>query len=423
MIHSSYYKPRIFPILGNVSDAEIDRAQGIDPTITMNRDKVEEIGRDGVVGYIKRSPSVAYALTQNEYGNIEFWQKIVNTATKGAVGQTEITLNDFKTPYFDICAFLIDDDSTFKGTVWYPALRTAGFSITIGEPQGVIERGFDFVGEKAMTFQGNNKYFIYKSFTWASGDTYIDLGATGVQVPELRPDRDETVYTDAQKYILRVVKVSGSTTTILIVDEDYEYNATTKQLTFTTGNEPSTGDVIKVYYTSSDAPDVQFALNDSDPAGITGESASIYLYIPATGKPSSTDYVYRLQSVTLEVAFDREDIREIGNKEVVSRGVRTSTVTVTLGRILEQFTVEEVLAGVAPDFGVLDVEQFTDRATLIVKVFEDSDKTNFKYGFKASNLSPTELRGGASIDEYVRNDNTLEGEELIISADATVIGI
>ena len=66
MIHSSYYKPRIFPFNGNVAPAEIDRAQAIDPTISLNREKIEEIGREGVVGYIKKTPSIAYRLTQLE---------------------------------------------------------------------------------------------------------------------------------------------------------------------------------------------------------------------------------------------------------------------------------------------------------------------------------------------------------------------
>jgi len=38
-------------------------------------------------------------------------------------------------------------------------------------------------------------------------------------------------------------------------------------------------------------------------------------------------------------------------------------------------------------------------------------------------LTPTELRGGASINEYVRQDNSLEGEDLTISADTSVIGL
>ena len=119
MINSSYYQPRIFPIKGDVAPAEIDRAQTIEPTATLNREKIEEIGRDGIVGYIKKSPTIAYRLTQYEYGNIELWQKLANTTTKGASGQSAITLNDFKTPYFDICAYLTDDDGTFTGTIWY----------------------------------------------------------------------------------------------------------------------------------------------------------------------------------------------------------------------------------------------------------------------------------------------------------------
>ena len=423
MIHASRFKPRMFPLQGDVDDSEIDRAQAIDPTITLNREKVEEIGREDVVGYLRKSPTIGYRLTQNEYGNIEFWQKIVNSATLGSVGEDEIDLSDFKTPYFDICAYLTDDDDTFRGTVVYPNLRCSGFSLTIGEPQGNIERGFDFVGESAVIWQGANQYYIAKKFTWASGDVEIDLGATGVQEPAIDPTKDSTAYTDAQKYIIRVINISGSTSTVLEADTDFEYDDATKKLTFPTGKVPSTGDVIKVYYTSATAPDTIFSLNDADPAGLIGDSASIYLYIPATGKPGVSDYIYRLQSVTLEVTFDREDVREIGNKDVVQRGVRTSTVTATLGRFLEKFTVEEVLAGVAEDFGKIDVEDFSDQISLIVKIFDDNTKTTFKYGFRASGLTPTEISGGATIDEYVRKDVSLEGEELIITADSTVLGI
>ena len=94
-----------------------------------------------------------------------------------------------------------------------------------------------------------------------------------------------------------------------------------------------------------------------------------------------------------------------------------------MGRILENFTVEEVLRGVVADYGKIDVEQLSDQISLIVKVFDDNTKDTFSYGLKATGLSPTELRGGAGVREYVRNDNTLEGEALLISADASVIGI
>lgn len=411
MIHASFYKPRIFPVLGDVAPAEIDRAQSIDPTVSMNREKVEEIGREGVVGYIKGSPDIGYRLTQYEYGNIEFWQKLICSAVKGNNGEDEITLNDFKTNYFDICAYLTDDNGTFRGTVLYPALRTSGFSLTIGDPQAIVERGFDFVGESAIIWQGDNKYWIYKEHDCGSAsDNEIDLSAKS---PAEDPDNTGT-------YIYRVVRIRSGVSTVLTTS-DYSYDDGTEVLTI---NSVQTSDVIKAYYTSAIAPDVQFSENDTDPAGIRADSVSIYLYIPGSGKPSSSDYLYRLQSVTLETSFDREDHREIGNKDVVKRGINDKTVTVTLGRILEQFTVEEVLRGATSGYGKIDVEQFSDEIALIVKIYSDNTKNTFKYGMKATGLTPTEIRGAtASVNSYVEQEATLEGESLIISADSSKLGV
>ena len=412
MIHSSYYKPRIFPIKGDTVPSEVDRAQSIDPTVSLNREKVEEIGRDGVVGYLKKSPTVGYRLTQLEYGSLEFWQKLVNSDILGNDGETEIDISDFKTPYFDICAYLTDDDGTFTGTYYYPSLRTSGFSFSIGDPQARMERSFDFIGEGAKILKGDNLYFIYKKYTCGSGgDTEITFG-TGADFEQV-PVEDPNV---SGSYFFRVVRVRGTASTELTLTTDYSYVAGTLTLV-----SAETDDIIKMFYSSASAPDVQFSLNDSDASALLGDSASIYLYVPATGKPSSSDYIYRLQSITLDVAFDREDIREIGNKDIVARGIKNSTITVTLGSILENFTVEEALMG--SDIDVIDVENLSDQITLLVKIFSDNTKSSFLYGFKATGLSPTELVAGASVDEYVTKGNTLEGEELIISADATIIGI
>jgi len=412
-IHASDYKPRMFPIKGLASPSEIDRVQSIDPSVSLNREKVEEVGRDGVVGYLKKSPTVSYALTQLENGSIEFYQQLVNTTVKGNIGEDEITLNDFKTPYFDICAYLTDDDDSFIGTLCYPNLRTSGFSLTISEPQAIIEKSFDLVGESAVIWQGDNKYIIYVEHVAGSGaDDEIDLSA---KVPAEDP-------TEADKYMTRVVKVSSLGVTTELTSADYTYTSGTKILEI---GSIATDDTIKVWYTSATAPDVQFVNNDSDPAGILGDSASIYLYVPGSGKPSSTDYIYRLQSVTMDVSFDREDLREIGNKDVVSRGITNSTVSVTLGRILSTFTVEEVLAGKAEGFGKIDIADLSDNISLIVKIFGDNtkDPSVFKYGFKASGLSPMELSNGAGVNAYVEAENTLEGETLIISADTSKLGI
>jgi len=413
MINASSYKPRICPILGDVDSVEIDRAQAIDPTIALNREKVEEIGREEVVGYLKKSPTIGYRLTQLEYGSIEFWQKLVNSSVKGANGEDAITLDDFKTPYFDICAYLTDDDGTFRGTYMYPALRASGFGLGIGDPQARIERTFDFVGESAIIWQGLNKYVIYGKHTCGSGDdNEIDLSTSASPTPAEDPD-------NAGIYMLRVVRVRAGVSTILALGTDYTYE-TAGILVITT---VTTGDVIKYCYTSADAPDVIFTPNDDDPSALLGDCASIYLYIPASGKPSASDYVYRLQSITFDVKFDREDLREIGNKDVVQRGIKNSTVTANLGRILETFTIEEILRGEVAGYGKIDVEKLTDEVALIVKVFTDNTKTTFAYGFKMTKMSPTDLKGGATVAEYIKADNTLTGEDMIISADESIIGI
>ena len=412
MIHSSFYQPNIYPLYGDVEPAEIDRAQAIDPTITLNREKVEEIGRDGVVGYAKTSPTVGYRLTQLEYGSMEFFRKITNKENS----VTTITLADFKTPAFDISAYLTDDDGTFRGTLWYPKLRTSSFSLNIGDPDAIIERSFDFVGEEAKIFQGDNQYVIYKKHEATLGtETTVDLSS---KEPAINPDVDAGA-TDEEKYIMRVVRVRSSVSTELVATDDYTYSSTTKVLTLVS---VQAGDVFKILYTSGTAPDTLFTNNDVDPSALRADSVDIYLYIPASGKPSSSDYVYRLQSVTIDVSFEREDVKEIGNKEVVQRGVTDNTVSITLGRILEQFTIEEILRGEVTGYGVIDVEQLTDTATIIVKVYEDNTKSTLKYGYKAEGLSPTELRGGAGINAYVNNETAIEGESLTISTDNSELG-
>ncbi|KKM96150.1 hypothetical protein LCGC14_1181100 [marine sediment metagenome] len=420
MNHSSDLKPRIFPILGAGSPAEIDRAQGIDPNVTMNRTKITEVGRDGAVGYLKRSPTVGYRLTQLEYGSIEFFQKLVMTDSLGNVGQDGIDLNDFKTPYFDIVSYITDDDDTFIGTIHYPTLRTSGFSVSIADPQATIERSFDFIGEKAFTWQNDNKYLVVNEKVLGSaGDNTVVFGSAGdfTQIPVKDPDTNGL----SDTYILRVVHVddSAGTSSVLVRGTDWSYSDGAKTLTISSSVDAS--DTIRIWYSSSDAPTVQFTPNDSDPSALAGESADIFMMV---GDPSgSEDRLIRLQSITLDVALDREDHREIGNNDVTQRGVKSKTVTITLGRLLEDFTIEEILRDkLGASYGKIDVEKFVDNITIVVKIYEDDTKTTLKYGFMAQNLSPSELRGGIATEEYTSRENALIGESLIISKDNSKIG-
>ena len=418
MIHSSFYKPKVCPVLGIGEKANIDRAQSIDPAIALNRERVDEIGREDLVGYLNKTPSVTYRLTQLEYGNIEFWQKLINDEVKGEIGQTAIVLNDFKTSMVDISAYLTNDSGTFAGTYWYPNLRVNSWGLNVGAPETKAERTFDFVGEAGEIFRGTNKYIINDSSIVGGGHTdatiTVDLSA---YIPVVDPD-------NAGVYMLRVVRVRSGVSTILtdlktgIVSADVTYSATTKLLSVAHSN---TGDIIKYWYSSATSPEV-FVLNDADIAGILGDCVSIYLYIPGSGHPTGQDYLYTLQSCKIDVKFTREDLKELGNKNVVQRGIRDKAVTITLGRILEEFTIEEVMRG-AGNIAKIDIEKFTDNATLIIKIFSDNTKSTFKYGMKATKLAPKEAKGGVTVKEYVKAENQMEGQEISITADDSLLGI
>lgn len=406
LIKASNFKPRIFPIGGDCAPAEIDRAQDITPDVNLNREKLEEIGTLGAIDYIKKSPTITYKLTQNEYGNIEFYQKLVNSDVLGSDSENPITLESFNSAYSDIVAYMSDDDGTFKGTYLYPSLRTDGFSFTIGDPQAIIQRSFSLVGEVAKICQGDNKYYIEVEHVCTTGtDDEISLAT---YVPAEDPD-------NAGVYMFRVVRVNTDGVEELTSDE-YTYNPTTLTI-----DSVETDDIIKVYYTSATAPATIFTTNTSDPGGLLGDCVDIYLYVPASGKPSASDYIYRLQNVGIDVTFDRNDIREVGNKDVVARGVKNSTVKVTLGKILSSFTLEEVLRGEAVGYGVIDVSKLSSDISLIVKVYDDNTKTTFKYGFMAEGLSPTTIGGGMKVSDYGTVDNALEGEDLTITADETLL--
>ncbi len=402
MTNYSDYDPRIFPINGDVAPAEIDRAQGITPGWSGNRTRKNEIGRTGAVGYKKGIPELAYGLTQLEYGSLEFWRKMANKPD----ATVKITLDDFKTSQFDICAYLTDDDGTFTGTILYPKLRVNGFNFSIGDPEADGERTFDLIGEKAIQWKEDNKYFIFKRHEAGSGsDDVIDLSAN---TPAVIPDKNESGATDEEKYIYRVLRVRGSTTTELTATDDFTYDPGAKELTI---DSITTADVIKVYHTSATAVSSTFTNNDSDPVVISAESIVIEI--------ASAERLYRLQSINLDVTFERQDEGEIGNKEKVLRGISDKTVSITLGKLIEDFDLEDALRGVASDYGQIDFDKFTDDVTITVKIYEDDTQETFKLGFQATGLAVDSSNDGVSVGEYTNREFTLIGDNLFVTSDIT----
>lgn len=412
LIHSQTgFAPRIYPHKGNVAPSQIDRAQSLDPSVSLEKEKVEELGRDGIVTWVKKIPVVGCRLTQLEYGAFDFWRKITNSAD----AVTSVTLNSFRNSYFDITTHLTDDDGTYKETILYPKQRVAGFSINIGDPESRIERNFDFTGEEAKVLQGNNKYYVYLNKAIASGEAGtvdIIIGA-GSYATYPFPVEDPN---NSDKYFIQAFKYDGSSATVELVEgTDYTYSNVTHTISITGA---AVGEVYKFYYTASSyiSGSNYWTDNDSDLGTILAHSASLYV--------GTSNYLYKMQSATIDVSLDRNDLKEIGNRDVVLRGVKNKTAKVTLGRILDVRTIEEVLAGKTADWGIINTDIFSDNLTFIAAFYSDYSKTTFKIGFKSTGMSPTEWKpGAASIDNYVEVGNTLECENLTITSLEADLGI
>lgn len=406
MIHTSFYRPVIIPNKGDTNRNEIDRLQDMTASVTLNRTKVKEIGRDGIVSWRSNIPTVNLTLRQLEYGSMTFWNEVTNTATS----ETALDLNDFKTAENDILGYKTDDDATFLGTVQYPKLRTSGFSLNIGDPAAIAERSFTMIGEDEYFWQNNNKYVIFlkdSSCTTTSHTIVIGAGAWSTYPdPVEDPDASGT-------YIQKIIRVRSGVSTLLVEGTDYDYNSGTTTIDFAgpSGAASVSGDIYKVFYTATTyiSGVEPFVNNDSDLGAIPAEATSIYF--------TAGDYVYRLQSVAIDVTFERQDLKEIGNSEVVSTGIKSKTAKVTLGRILETFTVEEILRGKGGlSWGKIDPREFVDTIKLIVKVYEDKTKATFKIGYSLDNLAATNLDAGVPLDDYSTRGVTLEGEEMVITS-------
>lgn len=405
MIHSSFFRPRIYPVSGSADHAEIDRLQDLSGSATLNREKINEIGRDGTVDWKTGVPQISLSARQLEYGNMEFWRKLTGKSD----GTTAITLADFKTPQFNIAGYKTDDDGSFLGTIWYPGLRTSGFGLNIGDPDALIERSFSMVGEDEFYLTDSNKYVIELKSTASGTGHQIVIGSGGFAD---YPDPVALPDSSGSEYFLAAYRDRSGTITKLVEGTDFTYNSGT---TLISGLSSQASDKFIFYYTAGSyiTGGSVFTNNDTNIGGHVADSVSIYLNV--------SNYVYRLQSVSIDVSFDRQDLKEIGNSEVVQRGVRENTVRITLGRILETYTLEQILRGAAAGYGQYSVRNYQDDISLAIKIYSNKTKSTFELGYAFPNLAVTSADISVPTKDYVQKGTTLEGEEMTLSSvEATI---
>lgn len=407
MFHSSKFQPRINPVYNDSPAGQIDRAQDLRASVTLNRVKVKELGNEDLVCWKKGIPTNTVTIRQLEYGEMDMWQQLANTA----LADDAIVATDYKVALSDVSVYLTDDIDIFRGTLWYPGCRVSTFAVNIGSPDDLIERTFTLTNENEIIFQNDNKYVIYLKHTSTGGAINFTIGQGAYDfypIPVEDPDNSGNYFLRCYRY-----RSSDSTNVELVEGTDYTYDDGTYEVDVAASN---VGDVFcwvytSDYYVSGENP---FVPNTSDLCAIKADECTVYL--------ESSTTVSKLQSVTFDCNFDRLDIKEIGTTDVVAYGARDIVTTVNLGQIVEEWTVDEVLRGVAGlDYGKLNVREYQDDMVLKIKVYTDNTKSTFKMGYRLNNLSPTAIDDGDTIDDYATRNTTLEGDYVLITSNEATL--
>ena len=404
---TSQYMPRYIPYLGDVDWSQINRAQNLDPSSDFPSEKLEELGTDGKLGTIKETSVIGCSLTQREHDSLEFYLALANKSSGDSV-----TLADFAASAGDICTYLTDKSDAIVGTLWYPRQRLLSLGLSIGDPKAIVDRSFTFTGEDALILQTTNKYLIFKKYTVASGDA-----GSGVDV-EITLDDPIAVENpeNAGKFMLRVTKVTLATGDTAELAEGTDYTSTADLLTITT--ECAVGDVIKYYYSSASwvtSPALPFITNEALLNAVRADSVVLYL--------GSAGHLHKVQSASLSVDLSREDISEIGSKDIVERSVLDNAVSVDLGKLLDtDMTLEEVLRGNTT--GILDSSKYVEDLTFMIAVYTDSTHETFKLGYKVTDMTPGSARPGTgAVGANVDSGVTLTSDNLLITVDAADLGL
>ena len=410
MFHSSKFMPRFNPCYNGVDGIQIDRAQDLRASISLNRVKVKELGTLDSVCWKKGIPTNTVTLRQLEYGEMDIWQALANVEPT----DDAVTASDYKVSLFDISVYLTDDLDVFKGTLWYPKLRMSSFSLSIGDPDALIERNFNLVNEDEIIYQNDNKYVVYAEFTatGGTGQTFT-LGTGSYATHPLAvedPDNSGNYFLRAYRY-----RASDSTNTEMTEGTNFTYNSGTGAVAIVDGSV-NTSDVFQFVYTAGSylSGTDPFTSNSGDLCAIKADECTIYLRTSTT--------VSKLQSVSFDVNFDRLDIKEIGTTDVVAYGARDITTSVSLGSIVETWSIDEAMRDkIGASYGVLDVREYTDDMNLIIKVYTDNTKSTFKMGYRLDSLSPTTIDDGDAIDDYETRNVTLEGDSCLVTSNESTL--
>ena len=399
--HASAVKPRLYPYNGDVAPQDINRLQVFNGSVTTPSDPVYEIGRLLKMTDDRKISEETTALTQLEYGKLDTFLALANLSAKPSGG---LHMTDFDNSLVDIVSLGKDKyQGNLEQTLWLPKLALDSFTLNCADPDARLERQFSLKGDFYRILRYNNKNFIYKKFTAASGDTPTMTLNCSDPVPVVDPNHSGV-------YILRITRLRSGVTTELVLSTDYTYNPGTYNVSILASQ---VGDVYHVYYSASSfgtAGDPT-SLNDVDDYFLKAENLQVYITDGIT--PIKLDI---LTSLNVTATWNRINESVIGQHEKILKSAKDHTVTIALNGRVKNATIEEVLMGEAGmNWGIIDVDLFVNNASLIVKVYQENTHQNFIIGYKVNNLVIDTTAQNTPVNDFLTGNVNLKSDNLLIT--------
>jgi hypothetical protein len=401
IIHASATKPVVNPWYGATLMQDIDRAQSISGGVNQPSELVYEIGRKDKVCTDLKILEETCALTQLEYGEIDFYLALAN---KTALPSGGLQLSDFDDALVDIITVNKDKFAgTVEQTLWLPKLSLNSIALNIANADSRLERSFDLGGDFFKIIKNNNKIYIQKTVTVPSGYSAAPYAIT---LADPAPVVDPNV---AGKYIQRIIRVRSGVSTELELTTDYTFTAPTLSVLLATS-----GDVLKIVYTAASfgtAGDYT-SLNDADLCYISADSVKITLQ-SGIGTEVELD---RLTGFNIAASLKRISEAVIGLEEKLLKNVESYDVKVALNGRVKDAKIEDVLMGQAGNnWGIIDPNEFKTDVVCRVYIYEDATKSTFKIGYKVTGLAFADTKQDVNANAFWTEGINLSSDNLLIS--------
>lgn len=373
---------------------------------TQDSEDVFVVGKQDKCGTDKGIPEVTVSVTQNERGEIGSYLTLANLDAEPAEG---IDLNDFSSALVDVVLYQRDQfDGNIIATTWIPKTAISSLNLDIADPEAIIERSFDLVGDNKHELEFENKVLIHLENTNAAttGTYVIDVTAFGI--PELDPN-------NSGEFILRVdrTRTTGGITETETMDftTNYTYNSGNEQISNLLSLP---GDIFNVYYSTEEFPSGQdpTTVDTADPCFLKANSVTVLISDGTTEVELDV-----LTSLSIAAAINRIDEGVIGSAEKVLREISDTPVDLSLSGRIKDSTILRAFMNTLDDtdHSITDINLFHDNVRVVVKIYSDSTKSTFLIGYRINDLSFTDDNMTITANEFGTLDVGSSATNLLIT--------